>query len=61
MRVCCNWQEEEEACYDENGKSVNIRDRITLEHMILDRKTEGSEFCQVEFGLPGLDTRGQFS
>ena len=53
VRVCCSWQEEEETRYDGNGETVNIRQKITFEHIILNRKTEGSEFCQVKFGLPG--------
>lgn len=39
--------------YDEHGNKVDMQSRVTMEYLILNRKTEGEGLTQVEFGLHG--------
>lgn len=50
--ACCNWGKDP-IRYDEHGNKVDMKSRVTMEYVILNRKTQGQNLTQVEFGLHG--------
>ena len=65
--ACCNWAGKDTIRYDERGNKVDMQSRVTMEYLILNRKTEGEGLTQVEFALHGdsgsllIDRFGQVS
>lgn len=51
--ACCNWAGKEAIRFDETGQMVDMKSRVTMEYLLLNRKTQGNDLTQVEFGLHG--------
>lgn len=37
--ACCNWADKEAVRFDETGKRVDMKSRVTMEYLLLNRKT----------------------